>query len=208
MKSIPVLFVLFSCFALYGCTHKDAVTSAPVVFDFSYSGSMKIQDTILFVSNAPATATFLWKFGDGTTSTQSTPNHVYTISISDTVSLIVNNDSAHPILKPIKLTANAGKYAGARPWTGGYFSLYGGCCVGLYPHALNDTSFSVTAVNDSTIEVWGETLPYDRYNKYPNSFSFNFGANKTYLLCKQDTIFFSQSSGGLGGGTTVSYHTH
>jgi hypothetical protein len=189
MKSLPVLFVFVSCFAFYGCTHKDAVTLAPLVFDFSYSGSMKIQDTILFVSNAPATATFLWKFGDGTTSTQSTPDHVYTIAMNDTVSLIVNNDSAHPILKPIKLTANTGRVVGSWHWTRDSFG-------GLYPL---DTTFPIEAVNDSAVRVWGEILPYNQHNAHANTFQTFF----TMLFRKNDTLFFVTNY----WGTSVRYHT-
>ncbi len=189
MKSLQVLFALVSSFVLYGCTNKDAATTTPLVFDFTYSGSMKILDTTHFVSNAPTTATFLWKFGDGTTSTQPTPDHVYTIAMSYTVSLIVNNDSTHPISKPIKLTANTGRFVGSRHWTKESFG-------GPYPL---DTTFSIDAINDSAVRVWGEILPYNQHNAYVNTFQ----TFSTMLFRRNDTLFFATNY----WGTSVRYHT-
>jgi len=71
--------------------------SAPPFANFvaDDSGSTCLPKTINFqntsVSNSTGTTTYLWDFGDGTTSTSTNPSHTYTTSGNYNVTLIVTN---------------------------------------------------------------------------------------------------------------------
>ncbi|MFL1013579.1 HYR-like domain-containing protein [Flavisericum labens] len=68
----------------------------PLITNFEFSSSCSTPNTLDFTSTTrggvpPYTYTFLWNFGDGTTSTLETPSHTYTSTGPYTVSLTVND---------------------------------------------------------------------------------------------------------------------
>jgi hypothetical protein len=95
-----VAFII--CFGTTGC--KKAKSAGPAL-DFTYSGALNIGSIVSFHSNAPAGSTFLWKFGDGSQSTDSVPVHSYQSSDSFTVSLMVNNNTGLSVVKRIYIGA-------------------------------------------------------------------------------------------------------
>lgn len=191
--------------------------------DFTYSGNLWVYDTIRFHSNAPSASTFLWIFGDGTTSADSTPFHIYTTInytgystlLPDTVTLIVDNDTAHEVIKTLKITPGASRLAGTWHWTGGMHNPYGITVTGDTTYALPDTVFSITAIDDSTINVawgaspYGNTLPFEAvvnaYTELPGFYG-HWGSEVAYI---HDTIFFAYACcGGNGHWDVTSYYTH
>src|ERR1019366_3683980 len=74
-------------------------------YDFTYSGNMYTHNMVTFKSATPSGSTFLWKFGDGTTSTDSMPGHSYYTSDSFVVWLTVNNDSVHATYHGFKINS-------------------------------------------------------------------------------------------------------
>lgn len=72
--SVCVLFVTVSC------------TKKPVA-DFSYSILTKVGENVTFSNLSENSDQFLWDFGDGSTSTQSDPSHVFAKPGSYTISL-------------------------------------------------------------------------------------------------------------------------
>src|SRR3954465_724319 len=96
---------------LHGCGEGNNLTYAPTSFNFSVTGNLFRGDTLRFQSSAGDNSVFQWTFGDGNSSTQPSPYHVYyTIAhnnagaiVSDTVTLVINNDIYHPVIKTINL---------------------------------------------------------------------------------------------------------
>src|SRR5579872_4093715 len=67
--------------------------------DFTITGKPTAGYSISFSSNAPAGSTYLWNFGDGSTSAVATPSHIYPVNGTYNVSLEINNDAGHIVQK-------------------------------------------------------------------------------------------------------------
>ena len=197
---------------LQGCSRGKNIDYGPDSWNFSISGDLYVGDTLKFQSTAPDNSLFQWTFGDGNSSTQAQPRHVfYSIPynsggiISDTVTLVVNNDIYHAVVKPINLKPAVPRISKNWSWTGGYFKKYGNCCPTITDHTLNDTTFAISKVDDYTINVWGVSLPFLADSNYFSNVKARPPYNATYVIYKPDTLFFLQSSGDSAGGVMVSY---
>jgi hypothetical protein len=209
-----IVYILFV--ATQGCIKdKRDTTKTTSSLDFTYTGTLWVYDTIRFQSNASSSSTFLWKFGDGSTSTDSTPSHVYksinytgtSTMLADTVTLVVNNDTAHAVVKVLKITPGASRLGGTWNWTGGFHMPNGLTVTGDTAHILADTTFSITVIDDSTISVWGETLPYSAVvSAYVNLWGY-YGHMGSFVSYIHDTIFFANNFGGNGHWDNTSWHT-
>lgn len=85
---IAVILLLGSC--LSSCSKSEGVPSndpAPVA-DFTYSAPATAQDTITFKNTSVNTATYEWDFGDGATSHEQNPDHIFKQPGTYTVILI------------------------------------------------------------------------------------------------------------------------
>ena len=131
-------------------------------YDFIYTGTLYIGDTIIFHSTAPYDSTLLWNFGDDSMSTAKMPVHIYMQTGTYVLTLLINNDSASVIRKTITVTDPPGcQYthlmSGTRHWYGSirpYMQNY---------YTVNDTSFAVQVVNDITVSVGGINMQYCGY---------------------------------------------
>jgi gliding motility-associated-like protein len=76
-------------------------------FDNSLPATCGAPATINFTNNStgPGTVTYLWKFGDGQTSTNISPNHTYSTADSFSVSLIASSTigCTDTLIKPVKI---------------------------------------------------------------------------------------------------------
>jgi len=186
------------------------------IYDIEYSGIPRLYDTINFSSTAPAGSTLLWDFGDGTTSTDIAPRHAYSsipflrpimlspydrsfIRLPDTVRLIINNDTRHPAIKMLNISPGAERLEGTYHWVNGkYFANYGPLS-GSTTIILPDTNFSITAVNDSLITIWGEVLNYSPLRK-------GYFVKGLSVTCENNKIYFSKTTGGYHY-EIISYNT-
>jgi len=143
-----------------GCKkNKDAVNPA-TLYDFSYSGLLIANDTISFTSTAPGGSTFLWDFGDSSSSSSPTPYHIYSHSDSFVVKLTINGDTLHSIVKKIPIGINPGftyLVAGLRLWHHSFLFVESIWDTTYY---YPDTSFAVNYINPITISIGTDTLYY------------------------------------------------
>jgi PKD domain-containing protein len=95
-----IVFPLFLMLAFAGCK-KENKTS--ISYDFSWSGSPYVGNTIHFTTTPSSGSKFAWDFGDKNTAAAANPDHIYSVSTSFTVTLMVNDDTAHTIRKTIKI---------------------------------------------------------------------------------------------------------
>ncbi|MEM7344934.1 MAG: PKD domain-containing protein, partial [Chloroflexota bacterium] len=74
------------------------VEDAPPVASFTSNGLTLLGQTTSFTNSATGTnLTYLWNFGDDTTSTDANPSHVYPTTGTFTVSLTVSNGAGHDV---------------------------------------------------------------------------------------------------------------
>lgn len=96
---LVIILLLFTCM-FFSCKKAQKTT---VTYDFTwttylYYGGISV---INFHSNAPSGSSFLWNFGDGSSSTDSVPRHEYDIGGIYYVTLVINGDSVHTITKTV-----------------------------------------------------------------------------------------------------------
>lgn len=100
MKIIPSILVFF--LALYSCNTDELRINPTACFEVSPATDMKAGDTIKFTNCSANADNYAWSLGDGTISTEASPNHVYKSSGSYTVKLLaINNDIIDTIFKTI-----------------------------------------------------------------------------------------------------------
>lgn len=89
MKKTIILFVTSIMMFNFISCEKDVT---PPVALFSYSGDTIVPSAIDFINESTGASSYLWDFGDGITSTEENPSHIYTEVGTFTVKLTVNND--------------------------------------------------------------------------------------------------------------------
>lgn len=80
--------------------------------DFTFSpAEVEIYDEVTFTNTSSDADTFAWEFGDGATSTEENPTHIYTTGDDFTVKLTASNiDGSEVVLKDITVTVPANVY--------------------------------------------------------------------------------------------------
>jgi hypothetical protein len=206
------LLTLGLLFLFASCGEKVPLDGHHPAYDISYSGNLILGEPIRFQSSAPAGSSLLWKFGDGTVSTQFSPTysyysiaHVGNTIVDDTVVLIVDNDIYHPNIKYFQLKPCVNKVAGNFFWQGGTFAIHGNCCPGLSDHSLPDTTFKVFPVDDYTVSTWSGKLNYLVDSNYYSNERSSSRYNATWLKYTKDTLYFMQRSGTDTGWAEIRY---
>lgn len=182
--------LLFALIAMFGCKKSQNVTTSQNVtcntaqsFHIAYNGSTlpdenaMLGDTINFQADvlvsvkngynydyqpdALAGCAILWDFGDGSTSTALSPNHVYDSSRTYTVHLILNHDSTNIIsssiyIGPIPIYTQL--ITGTRQWKRTRVVTDGPTNVSTT--TISDTTFTVNMVNEKTISIDSVYLQY------------------------------------------------
>jgi PKD repeat protein len=97
LKVILNYCIIFSVFTNISCK-KDTPTTPPVLpiaeFGFSGSNNTFAPAKIVFTNNADNADEWLWDFGDGETSTEKTPTHIFQTAGSFEVSLRAKNKAS------------------------------------------------------------------------------------------------------------------
>lgn len=161
-------------------------------------------------------SSYVWRWGDGTSSTEQVPSHTYRTAGTMRLQLAATGPGGtDTISKVVRITADpaatsvAGTYKGrltARSY-GGYNAL----------PSSRDTTIQITATTNNTLSVFSSTVPYNAAN-YPwgghkperahydflNSASYGSTTNIQKEMYG-DSIYVYASSGGLRGGTITEF---
>lgn len=80
---------MISVVALQACKKEETATKPVPIASFTFSSdtNMRAPVKVLFVNTSKNGATYLWDFGDGTTSTEDNPKHIYTQGGTYTITL-------------------------------------------------------------------------------------------------------------------------
>jgi len=81
MKTAFFSFLTIFVLAISGCDKNEDTPSNATAADFSISGfEMAAPSTITFINTSKNATSYLWNFGDGTSSTLSNPTHTYNLN--------------------------------------------------------------------------------------------------------------------------------
>jgi len=93
MKTEKYLLYILIVITLIGCNPDIFNLKTKAYFDYSPSKDIKTTDTIKFSNCSENSNYYYWNFGDGTTSIENSPLHIYKSSGSYNVKLIASNES-------------------------------------------------------------------------------------------------------------------
>lgn len=202
-----VVLTIAAIAGVISCKKKSSSTPKPVYsYSFTDSGNMYTFNTISFRSAAPKGCTYIWKFGDGGTSNDSFPTHVYTTADSFTITLIVNNDSAHATSGKLHISSTTGRIGGNYPhcheggkvqsvkWPINFPGI-------IYNTDISNFAFSIKVNNevsvslaDSVSHVYNATIILNRNDAIGTDHSITFvnGTSTQYLTYDfvSDNIYY------------------
>lgn len=103
MKKLLFSAPLIFCFA--NCSKKDADLphALPPVADFTYVGPAMPNSAISFKNNSVNATTYLWDFGDSTTSEEQNPVHTYKKEGTYSVILLSYGEPGTNIINDVRL---------------------------------------------------------------------------------------------------------
>lgn len=111
-RTIYVLsFSLIALLMVSSCEEEDAFGDKPLppVADFTYSADPDDSFTIRFTNTSLNADSYLWEFGDGSTSTEASPTHTFGVSGSHDVKLTIQSaDNEDHIVKPVQIESPGG----------------------------------------------------------------------------------------------------
>lgn len=145
-RFLITLFILATTTSVISCRKPT-----PMVYSFGVqpaNGRVGV-DSIRFLANEglPVTASIMWSFGDGTTSPDFSPTHLYTAAGTYTATLEVDGIISTPVsitISPALTSAHTPAMAGIRVWQRTeHFEP-------LYWHYFTDT-FGITVLDQGSI---------------------------------------------------------
>lgn len=102
MKAVLPILVLLLVF--YSCNKEESNVQPDACFDVSSTTEMKVGEPIKFTNCSAHANKYAWDFGDGTISTEASPEHVYQNSGNFTIKLLaLNSNVTDTIFKSIQV---------------------------------------------------------------------------------------------------------
>ncbi len=148
--------------------------------------------SISFTSTVPPGSTYLWNFGDSTTSTEASPAHSYTHGGMFKVSLVFNNTPSKILYDSVYISLYPSKsnlIAGSKSWHHNYYGYFANGSTMIY-NTYADTSFTINRIDDFTLSVGSETLKYNRSDD--SSFYYTGNYTISYNVITGSTKFYKQ----------------
>ena len=227
MKPIPSALLAFTCCFLFCCKKQNknsngANSGDTVIYNFSYSGTPCINDTLSFNATEPAATVYQWSFGDGSNSAEATPSHQYADSGRYVVSLTLNGDTSRTISNTIIIYKDpiyTHLAAGERLWHYKHLDIWSG---GYRDSSEGDKTLPIFYINAVTISFLGDTLIYVPSSSFGSTLVFTYYYNNfhsqqnswggnalTFNYVTDSIFFFSSDRPGPGEGleTQDEYHT-
>jgi len=151
---MKVYLAIFALLVFAGCKKSSNVPLDNGIF---YSGRYSTFNKITFSCAIANGATYSWDFGDGAKSTAQNPIHAYGWADSFTVTVVVNNDAAHKMIKEIYISSTVGEITGRQTSNlGAQYKQYVAWPINHSQISYTQgwpSSVTISAVNDSVISV-------------------------------------------------------
>ena len=186
---------------------------------FSWSGATITESPLFFRSNVLQDSSFLWDFGDGTTSTDATPMHSYHSTGTYFVNLTINGHASLVVGSTLVINKDpiyTHLLAGTRSWHDTAYLYRSGLGTQAFPQP--DRSFALWYINPVQIAYNGRSMYYipsvstDSMIYFGDSYTDNTGNthslnvefyhfNDSIRMVRLDRI----SAGGSSGEVSISY---
>ncbi len=157
--------------------------------------------SVYFINSSKGATSYLWRFGDGSTSSLKEPTHTYTTSGIYTVKLITSNGITSDSLTKINLfTINLGVHSPSVTLLGTVLSTttsansYQWYRSSIAIATATTSSYSLTQSGDYQLSItntYGCTMPSNTYSYYPLSVGFNITPT---VVCTSDFCYFNNTS--------------
>lgn len=180
MKNSRYFFPLLLLLLVAACKkNEDAPKDVPPVVSnpepqgplgITLSTKLFVGESIAFVSNVPSTTKLQWKFGDGATSEEVNPRHVYSTPGYYTVSVTDQNTT---VKKQITITAGCSRMTNTRKWD----------------KVISYTDISGTIILNSSQGKYALPNSGDQYMMLPGD------SSSGYFLLKPSLYFESYADG-------------
>jgi hypothetical protein len=150
---------------LYGCKKHDPPEGQSFAYDFTYTTNAVVGDSVRFFSTVPGAKTYLWQFGDGGSSTEASPYHVFGHRDSFAVTLIVDGKTDFACTKPVRIREDpmyTRDMCGSKTWRHSLVVLLGSRRDTTF---FADDSFPVVYLNKLSVALKTDTLVFsDKFN--------------------------------------------
>jgi hypothetical protein len=163
LSRFSFVFLLPLVSIIWSCNKATKSTFIGPAAKFDYTGNPVTGDTVFFIYSSPlqlpAGNKYQWSFGDGGSSTDSFPHHVYADTGTYLVSATVNNNQLSTMwikLAVFKDPLYTHLLAGVQTWKG-VDTDYNYPLINV--RAI-DTTFSIVYVNAITVSIAGEKYVY------------------------------------------------
>jgi len=173
-------------------------TIAPNYF-FSYTGVPVTGDTIYFHFSAylPIGVNYLWTFGDGTSSTDSIPYHIYSGAGNFDVKLTINGNPDSPdiyqVIPIYKDPVFTHQLTGKRLWhgTAHNYDTYDSASYNVYS-TMPDTSFALTYINEVVISYADANFTFNPSLSFTDVIVFT-AAPETFFYSSTSYIYYNHT---------------
>ncbi len=169
----PLYYVLLMALLATGCRKKDQPSSTETTticfegnYQIAYEGKLFINEPIQFSNNIPECKSIMWMFGDGTSSIERNPKHIFTQAGNYNIIIIVDGDSSNK--KQLNITA--------------FFHINNPYNPAIVAQMANSRNWDVTL--DSVNRT---TLARTKYKTYTETFAIQV-LNDSTLVFKTDTV--------------------
>ena len=194
---------MLAIIVLYGCKKQDAEVGQSFTYDFTYTTNAVVGDSVQFFSTAPVAKTYLWQFGDGGSSTEAAPNHIFGHRDSFEVTLTVDGKTEFACTKPVRIREDpiyTSAMCGPKTWHHNVVVLFGGRHDTTF---YADESFPVVYLNKLTVAVKSDTLVFsDNFNStlffYRPFFNIDGESHSLNYDYRTGTLNYLISSSGVG----------
>lgn len=190
MKNSTIILLL--AMLPLGSCYKNATQP----YNFHWKGDLYLTDSLHLFADIPSpkpTDTYLWTFGDGTTSKEKDPVHYFDKlpTFNDTITLNLQRDGqTYVISKSVTFSGGGRRLVGARTWTGTRWEPHFMPGIFVYT-ALPDSVFVVSLVDENNVLFGNSKLSY-----LPGEGCFQDQSGKLVVNLDRTKLYFAYMKAG------------
>lgn len=192
-KIVIILSMVMTSVLIFSCSSDSAATTPTPTVDFFYSGANAPAPALVsFTSATTDVISYLWDFGDNTSSTNSNPQHTYATGGTYTVKLVVTGaGGTTSITKTVNVAAALTKVKITKVTLVSIpFTTTGGTSGWDFDGSGPDVYFQIQDVNSYVL--FDATSSSAKNNMIPSSLPSGWNLNTPFLITDLTQLVFIQ----------------